>query len=102
MMYSSSSRKKLINAFWFSSGQMWGCWSLSQTLNQCLNCCFIIYFGDLGTLLHEPSCKVPQWLPIFLLAVVQIWWLSCCFVKYLECLDKLCLKINPNADWVWL
>jgi hypothetical protein len=37
-----------------------------------LDCCFIIHFGNLGSLLHEPSYKVPQWLSVFLLAVVQI------------------------------
>jgi hypothetical protein len=28
--------------------------------------------------------------------------LSCCFVKYLECLDKLCLEIDPATNWVLL
>jgi hypothetical protein len=37
-----------------------------------LYCCFIIRFGDLGSLVHEPSYKVPRWLSVFLLAVVQI------------------------------
>jgi hypothetical protein len=37
-----------------------------------LNCCFIICFGNLGSLLHEPSYEVLQWLSVFLLAVVQI------------------------------
>jgi hypothetical protein len=37
-----------------------------------LYCCFIIRFGNLGFLLHEPSYKVLQWVSIFLLAVIQV------------------------------
>jgi hypothetical protein len=37
-----------------------------------LNCCFIIRFKNLRSLLHEPSYEFPQWLSVFLLAVVQI------------------------------
>jgi hypothetical protein len=32
---------------------MRSCWSWSQTLDQCLNHCFVIRFGDQGSLLHE-------------------------------------------------
>jgi hypothetical protein len=64
--------KKFINCFDFLSCQMRSCRSWSQTLDQRLYCCFIIHFRDLGSLLHEPSYKVVQWLSVFLLAVVQI------------------------------
>jgi hypothetical protein len=64
--------KKFINCFGFLSRQMRSYWSWSQTLDHCLNCCFIIRFGNLGSLLDEPSYKVPQWLSVFLLAVIQI------------------------------
>jgi hypothetical protein len=94
--------KKFINCFGFLSWHMRSYWSWSQTLDQCLDCCFIIRFGNLWSLLHEPSHKVPQWLSVFLFAVVQIWWLSHCFMKYLECLNELCFEIDPAADLVWL
>jgi hypothetical protein len=51
--------KVFINCLGFLSCQMRSCWSWSQTLDQCLNCCFIIRFGNLGSLLHEPSCEFP-------------------------------------------
>jgi hypothetical protein len=63
---------KFMNCFGFLSCQMRSCWSWSQTLDQRLYCCFIIRFGNLGSLLHESSYIVPQWLSVFLLAVVQI------------------------------
>jgi hypothetical protein len=50
--------KKFINCFGFLSCQMRSCWSWSQTLDQCLNRCFIIRIGELGSLLHESSYEV--------------------------------------------
>jgi hypothetical protein len=50
--------KKFINCLGFLSCQVRSCWSWSQTLDQCLNHCFIIRFGDLGSLLHESSYEV--------------------------------------------
>jgi hypothetical protein len=50
--------KKFINCFGFLSCQMRSCQSWSQTLDQRLYCCFIIRFGNLGSLLHEPYYKV--------------------------------------------
>jgi hypothetical protein len=64
--------KKIFNYLRFLSCQMRSCWSWSQTFNQCFDCCFVIGFWDLGSLLHESSHEVPQWLSVFLLAVVQI------------------------------
>jgi hypothetical protein len=37
-----------------------------------LNCCFVVRFGNLRSLLHEPSYVILQWLSVFLLAVVEI------------------------------
>jgi hypothetical protein len=51
--------KKFINCLGFLSCQMWSRWSWSQTLDQCLDRCFVIRFGNLGSLLHEPSYEVP-------------------------------------------
>jgi hypothetical protein len=51
--------KKFINCFGFLSCQMRSCWYWSQTLDQCLNRCFIVRFRDLGSLLHESSYEVP-------------------------------------------
>jgi hypothetical protein len=64
--------KKFINYFWFLSCQMRSCQSCRQTLDQRLYCCFIIRFGILGSLLHASSYEVPQWLSVFLLAVVHM------------------------------
>jgi hypothetical protein len=55
----------------------------------------------LGSLLHEPSHEIPQWLFFFLLAVVQIWCFSSCVVEHLKCLHELCLEIYPTVNWVW-
>jgi hypothetical protein len=35
------------------------CCSWSQTLDQCLNHCFVIRLRNLGSLLHESSHEVP-------------------------------------------
>jgi hypothetical protein len=51
--------EKFINCFGFLSCQMWSCWSWSQILDQCIDRGFIIRFGNLGSLLHESSYKVP-------------------------------------------
>jgi hypothetical protein len=51
--------KKFINCLWLFSCQMWNCWSWSQTLDQCLDRCFVIRLRDLRSLLHESSHKVP-------------------------------------------
>jgi hypothetical protein len=44
--------EKFINCFGLLSRQMRSCRSWSQTLDQCLYCCFIICLGNLGSLLH--------------------------------------------------
>jgi hypothetical protein len=64
--------KKFFNRLRFLSRQMQSCWSWSQTFDQCLDCCFVTGFWNLGSLLHESSHEVPQWLFVFLLAVIQI------------------------------
>jgi hypothetical protein len=64
--------KKFINCFGFLSCEMRSCRSWSRTLDQCLNCCFIIRFGNMQPLLHESSYVIPQWLSVFLLVVVEI------------------------------
>jgi hypothetical protein len=51
--------KKFINCLRFLSCHVWSYWSWSQTLNQCLDRCFVIRFGNLGSLLHESSYEVP-------------------------------------------
>jgi hypothetical protein len=51
--------KKFINCLWFLLRQVRSCWSWSQTLDQCLNRCFVIRLKNLGSLLHEPSHEVP-------------------------------------------
>jgi hypothetical protein len=51
--------KKFINCLWFLSRQVRSCWSWSQTLDQCLNCCFVIRLENLGSLLHESFHDVP-------------------------------------------
>jgi hypothetical protein len=47
--------KKFINCLWLFSCQMRSCWSWSQTLDQCLDRCFVIRLRNLGSLLHESS-----------------------------------------------
>jgi hypothetical protein len=64
--------KKFFKCLGFLSHQMRSCSSWSQTFDQCLDRCFVIGFRGLGSLLHESSHEVPQWLFVFLLAVVQI------------------------------
>jgi hypothetical protein len=64
--------KKFFNRLGYLSRQMRSCWSWSQTFDQRIDHCFFISFWDLGSLLHESSNKVPQWLSVFLLAVLQI------------------------------
>jgi hypothetical protein len=64
--------KKFFNCLRFLLRQMRSCWSGSQTFDQCLDRCFVIGFWNLGSLLHECSHEVPQWLFVFLLAVIQI------------------------------
>jgi hypothetical protein len=64
--------KEFFNRLGFLSCQMRSCWSWGQTFDQCLDRCFVISFWDLGSLLHESSHEIPQWLSVFLLAVIQI------------------------------
>jgi hypothetical protein len=51
--------EKFIDCLGFLSCQVWSCWSWSQTLDQCFDRCFVICFGNLGSLLHESSYEVP-------------------------------------------
>jgi hypothetical protein len=51
--------KKFINCLWFLSRQVQSCWSWSQTLDQCLNRCFVVRLRNLGSLLHDSSDEVP-------------------------------------------
>jgi hypothetical protein len=80
--------------------KFFNCWSWSQTFNQWFDRRFVIGLWDLGSLLHESSHEVPQWLSVFLLAVVQIWWLSCCVMEHLKCLHEFCLEVYPATDWM--
>jgi hypothetical protein len=50
--------KKFFNRLGFLLRQMQGCWSWSQTFDQCLDHRFVIGFWDLGSLLHESSHEV--------------------------------------------
>jgi hypothetical protein len=51
--------KKFIDCLGFLSCQVRGCWSWSQTLDQCLDRCFVIRLENLGSLLHESYYEVP-------------------------------------------
>jgi hypothetical protein len=64
--------KKFLNRLGFLSREMGSCWPWGETFDQCLDCCFVISFGDLRPLLHKPSHEVPQWFSVLLLAVIQI------------------------------
>jgi hypothetical protein len=51
--------EKFIDCLGFLSCQVWSSWSWSQTLDQCFDCCFVIPFRNLGSLVHESSYEVP-------------------------------------------
>jgi hypothetical protein len=54
--------KKFLDRLGFLSREVGSCWPWGETFDQCLDRCFVISFGDLRRLLHEPSHEVPQWL----------------------------------------